>query len=132
MRRSSAARRLIRRAWRDARQARLAVTLRDAYLADDGFALAEVLGPAVCVVVDGGDDTAATALGIPAALTLLRRSLGAPAGLRLDVRPVNGRPGLLASRGGGAVAVVIPDGRRGAVAHVWVVIDPGKLARWTV
>ncbi|MGN7799004.1 hypothetical protein [Leifsonia sp. 22587] len=69
-------------------------------------------------------------MGITAAVTLLRVALGAPAGLRLDLRSVNGRPGLLASRDGRPTAVVVVEGRRGLVEGVWLVTDAGKLRHW--
>ena len=108
---------------------------RDAYRADDPVALARLLGPDVCVVVDTGGVAGAAhgpACGITAALTLLRVALGSPATLRLQLRSVNGRPGLLAPRDGRLVAVIVVDGRAAAVDHVWVVTNPEKLATWSL
>jgi len=133
MRRSSAARRRGRRARRDA-GGELAAGFRDAFGADDPIALARLLAPDVCVVVDTGGLAGAAqgpAVGTTAALTLLRVALGAPDALRLDVRSVNGRAGLLASRSGRPVAVVAFDGDADGMAHVWVVTNPAKLDGWS-
>ncbi|WP_374009210.1 hypothetical protein [Leifsonia sp. LS-T14] len=117
----------------DARDGALARAFRDAYRTDDPLALARLLGPDVCVVVDTGGVAGAAhgpASGTTAALTLLRVALGAPATLRLELRSVNGRPGLLALREGRLVAVIVVEGRAAAVDHVWVVTNPEKLATW--
>ena len=133
MRSSRGARRRSGRARHDGGDAALARAFRDAYRADDPVALAHLLGPDACVVVDTGGVAGAAhgpASGITAALTLLRVALGAPATLRLQVRSVNGRPGLLASRDDRLVAVMALEGRAAAVGHVWVVTNPEKLASW--
>jgi len=112
----------------------VARAFRDAYRADDPVALARLLGPDVCVVVDTGGVAGAAhgpACGTTAALTLLRVVLGSPATLRLQLRSVNGRPGLLAQRDGRLVAVIVVDGRAAAIDHVWVVTNPEKLATWS-
>ncbi|WP_285115090.1 hypothetical protein [Leifsonia sp. fls2-241-R2A-40a] len=129
---------------RDRGRAALVRGFRDAYLADDAWTLARLLGGGVCVVVDTGagceeqgrpgeraGGPPASVPGIAAALTLLRRTLGDPASLRLELRAVNGGPGLLAFRAGRAVAVVALSGRPGAVDHVWVVANPAKLTEWS-
>lgn len=111
----------------------LARAFRDAYRTDDPVALARLLGPDVCVVVDTGGVAGAAhgpTSGTTAALTLLRVALGSPATLRLQLRSVNGRPGLLATRDGRLLAVIVVDGRAAAVDHVWVVTNPEKLATW--
>ncbi|MEV8213287.1 hypothetical protein [Leifsonia sp. NPDC077715] len=133
MRRSSAASRRGRRARRDAGAER-AVAVSDAYKADDPIALARLLASDVCVVVDTGGVAGAAqgpAIGTTAALTLLRVALGAPRGLRFDVRSVNGRPGLLATRGGRPVAVLAFDGAIDGIEHIWVVTNPTKLEHWS-
>ena len=133
MRRSNAARRRGRRARRDA-GAEFAGAFRDAYRADEPIALARLLAPDVCVVVDTGGVAGAAqgpAVGTTAALTLLRVALGAPAALRLDVRSVNGRAGLLATRAGRPVAVLAFDGDVDGIEQVWVVTNPAKLDRWS-
>jgi len=113
--------------------AALAASLRGAYLADDPAAVARVLGPDVRVVVDDGGAGATplpVAVGVASGMALLRGVLGEPALLRLEVRPMNGRSGLVASRDGAVVAVVVPTGAAGAVGHLWVVADPRKLGHW--
>jgi RNA polymerase sigma-70 factor (ECF subfamily) len=70
------------------------------------------------------------AVGVASGLTLLHGLLGDPASLGLDVRPMNGRSGLVASCDGRVFAVVVADGVAGAVDHLWVVADPEKLHRW--
>ena len=130
---SAGARRLSGRVRRNGGGAALARAFRDAYRYDDPVALARLLGPDVCVVVDTGGVAGAAhgpASGITAALTLLRVALGAPTTLRLQVCSVNGRPGLLAARDGRLVAVIALDGRATAVRHVWVVTNPEKLSTW--
>lgn len=124
------------RARRDAEAAvaatALTALLRDAYLAGDGAALARLLGPDVHLVVDRGGGGAAlpVAAGPACAVALLRCVLGEPSTLRLEARPMNGRSGLVASRGGQVVAVAVPSGTAGAVDHLWVVADPAKLQHW--
>jgi len=133
MRRSNAVRRRGRRARRDA-GAEHAAAFRDAYRADDPIALARLLAPDVCVVVDTGGLAGAApgpAVGTTAALTLLRVALGTPGALRLDIRSVNGRAGLLAERAGRPVAVLAFDGDADGIEHVWVVTNPAKLDRWS-
>ncbi|WP_157780414.1 hypothetical protein [Leifsonia xyli] len=133
MRRSNAVRRRGRRARRDAGAER-AAAFRDAYRADDPIALARLLAPDVCVVVDTGGVAGAAqgpAVGTTAALTLLRVALGAPGALRLDIRSVNGRAGVLATRAGRPVAVLAFDGDADGIGHVWVVTNPVKLDRWS-
>lgn len=124
-----------RRVRRDRGRAALAAGFRDAYLADDAVLLARLLGPGVCVVVDSGEAECgpphASGGGIAAALTSLRRALGDPSSLRFEVRSVNGGPGLVASRSGVTVAVIVLAGRAGAVEDVWVVSNPDKLDGWS-
>lgn len=132
-RRPSRARRGRARHEAEAVAAATAVTtsLRNAYLAGDAPALGRLLGPDVHVVVDrGGDASLPVAVGVASGLTLLHGPLGDAPSLRLDVRPMNGRSGLVASRDGRVFAVVVADGVVGAVDHLWVVADPEKLRRW--
>ncbi|MFF9564718.1 hypothetical protein ACF1AJ_15340 [Leifsonia sp. NPDC014704] len=111
--------------------AALTAALRDAYLAGDAPAVGRLLGPDVHVVVDrGGDASLPVAIDFASGLTLLHGLLGDPASLGLDVRPMNGRSGLVASRDGRVFAVVVADGAVGAVDHLWIVADPEKLRRW--
>ncbi|MDR6611122.1 hypothetical protein [Leifsonia sp. 1010] len=111
--------------------AALTTALRDAYLAGDASALAGVLGLEVHLVVDhGGTASPPVAVGIASCLPLLHGLLGDAASLRLDVRPMNGRSGLVASRDGRVFAVMVPHGAVGAVDHLWIVADPEKLRRW--
>ncbi|MGO4535689.1 hypothetical protein [Leifsonia sp. 2MCAF36] len=133
MRRSPGVKWQTRRARRDGGDAGLAAAFRDAYRTADSLALARVLGPDVCVVVDTGGMAGAAqgpASGITAALTLLRVALGAPETLKLQLCSVNGRPGLRATRDERLVAVIALEGRSTAVGHVWVVTNPEKLASW--
>jgi RNA polymerase sigma-70 factor (ECF subfamily) len=130
MRRSSGAARR-RRPARHERGRALAEAFRDAY--GDPIELARLLAADVRVVVDTGGIAGAAqgpAVGTTAALTLLRVALGAPAAVRLDVRPVNGAPGLLATRDGVVVAVVALEGDADGIAHVWAVTNPAKLRGW--
>ena len=134
MRRSPGARPRRGRVGPDGGDAALAAVFRDAYRSGDPLVLARLLGPQVCVVVDTGGLAGAArgpADGITAALTLLRVTLGAPATLRLQLRSVNGRPGLLALRDGRVLAVIALEGRPTAVDCVWVVTNPEKLTSWT-
>ena len=133
MRRSPGARRRRGRVRHDGGDAALASVFGDAYRSGDPLVLARLLGPQVCVVVDTGGMAGAArgpADGITAALTLLRVTLGAPATLRLQLRSVNGRPGLLALRDGRVLAVIAVEGRAAAVDCVWVVTNPEKLTSW--
>lgn len=133
MRRSRAARRRGLRVRRDADAGRLAAAFRDAYLSGDPSQLARVLDPDVRVIVDSGGVTGRAhgpADGLTAALTLLALTLGAPEGLRLELRSVNGRPGLRATRQERVVAVIALDGAAGVLDRVWLVTNPAKLARW--
>jgi hypothetical protein len=134
MRRSPGARRRRGRVRPDSGDAALAAVFRDAYRNDDPLVLARLLGPGVCVVVDTGGLAGAArgpAEGVTASLTLLRITLGAPATLRLHLRSVNGRPGLLAVRDGRVLAVLALEGRPTAVDCVWVVTNPEKLTSWS-
>ena len=133
MRRSNARRRRGRRARHDG-GAELATAFRDAYAADEPIALARLLSPEVCVVVDTGGVAGAAhgpALGTTAALTLLRVALGSSAALRLDVRSVNGRAGLLATRAGRPAAVLAFEGGAEGIEQVWIVTNPAKLDGWS-
>src|SRR5690348_7537673 len=119
-----------RRRWHDERAlARLVAGFRDAYAADDVAALARLLGPWTSLVVDVGESATPLppALGVLAVIAGLRAVLGPADALRLEARSVNGGPGLLATRCGDPVAVVVLRGRVGAVTDVWVVADPCKL-----
>ncbi|MDN4614056.1 hypothetical protein P5G50_06265 [Leifsonia sp. F6_8S_P_1B] len=122
-----------RRRWHDELAlARLVAGFRDAYAMEDLAALARILGPWVRIAVDAGEQATAPppALGVIAVIGLLHQVLGPPGDLTLEVRSVNGGPGLLVTRCGDPVAVVVLRGRVGAVTDLWVVADPGKLLRW--
>lgn len=133
MRAGGCAHRRRRRRRHDERaRARLIAGFRDAYAAGDAGALARVLGPWARIVVDtgGAAPAAPPAVGVLAVIGRLSDVLGPADGLTLEVRSVNGGPGLLAVRCGAPVAVVVLRGRVGAVTDVWVVADPCKLQRW--
>ena len=51
--------------------------------------------------------------------------------LRLDVRSVNGRAGLLATRAGRPAAVLAFEGGAEGIEQVWIVTNPAKLDGWS-
>ncbi|WP_329280446.1 RNA polymerase sigma factor SigJ [Streptomyces sp. NBC_00691] len=131
-----------RRRVRDARapelptglQARVIKDFKQAWEAQDIAALVGLLNPDATVVVDGGGLVGAALRPITGAAEIARYIVAigdmAP-GTTLQVRTVNGRPGLVARRGGTTVTVAAFGLAGDRITHIWAVRNPEKLQPWT-
>ncbi|MFB7409134.1 RNA polymerase sigma factor SigJ [Streptomyces sp. NPDC056202] len=115
-------------------QARVIKDFKQAWEAQDIAALVGLLNPDATVVVDGGGLVGAALRPITGAGEIARYIVAigdmAP-GMTLEVRSVNGRPGLVARRGGTTVTVAAFGFEGDRITHIWAVRNPEKLQPWT-
>ncbi|MFD9045977.1 RNA polymerase sigma factor SigJ [Streptomyces zaomyceticus] len=115
-------------------QARVIKDFKQAWEAQDIAALVGLLNPDATMIADGGGMVGATLHPITGAGEIARyiAAIGDMApGTTLLLRSVNGRPGLVAQRGGTTVTVAafaLADDR---ITHIWAVRNPEKLGPWT-
>ncbi|MFB7539049.1 RNA polymerase sigma factor SigJ [Streptomyces zaomyceticus] len=115
-------------------QARVIKDFKQAWEAQDIAALVGLLNPDATMIADGGGMVGATLHPITGAGEIARyiAAIGDMApGMTLLLRSVNGRPGLVAQRGGTTVTVAafaLADDR---ITHIWAVRNPEKLGPWT-
>lgn len=135
---ASSARRRVREGRRrevdPADHARVVAAFQDAWRKGDPDSLLPLLDPAVAAVADGGGRvTAPTApvLGAADVAALLVGVYTRVPDLTVEVADVNGRAGLVAKDGAGAVTAVIAVATAGdRVRHLWVMRNPDKLTAW--
>ncbi|MGW1927435.1 sigma factor-like helix-turn-helix DNA-binding protein, partial [Streptomyces massasporeus] len=113
-------------------QARVIRDFKQAWEAQDIAALVGLLNPDATVVVDGGGLVGAALRPITGAGEIARYIVAigdmAP-GMTLEVRSVNGRPGLVARRGGTTVTVAAFGLADGRITHIWAVRNPETARR---
>lgn len=115
-------------------QARVIRDFKQAWEAQDIAALVGLLNPDATMIADGGGLVGATLRPITGAGEIARyiAAIGDMVpGMTLLLRSVNGRPGLVAQRGGTTVTVAafaLADDR---ITHIWAVRNPEKLGPWT-
>jgi RNA polymerase sigma factor (sigma-70 family) len=133
---ASSARRRVRTAPAPAADRRPDVVrdFRRAWEAGDIGALVDLLDPGAVVVADGGGVVSSAVRPIEGAGRVARYLVELAArvpAMALVERTVNGRPGLVALRGGEPVAVAAVEVAGGRVARIWAVRNPAKLRAWT-
>jgi RNA polymerase sigma factor (sigma-70 family) len=104
-----------------------------AWEAGDIERLVGILDPDATVVADGGGLASAVRRPIEGGERVARYAVdltGRIPALTLEETTVNGRPGLLARRGGAVVAVIAFEVAGDSVRRIWAVRNPEKLHRW--
>ncbi|WP_051709358.1 RNA polymerase sigma factor SigJ [Streptomyces sp. NRRL S-350] len=115
-------------------QAGVVRAFKEAWEAKDLASLMSLLDPDATVIADGGGLVGALLHPLSGSERIARAHLDSDRfgpGLTLLERTVNGRPGLVAQRGGVTDTVFafrIADDR---ITHIWVVRNPEKLRPWT-
>jgi len=133
---SSARRRVADARPEEVPEPRRAGVVRDfkrAWEAKDVGALVALLDPGARAVGDGGGAVSAVTHPVTGAEQVARYAveLIARVDLVLEERTVNGRPGLVARRGGVVVAVLAFEVAGGRITHIWAMRNPDKLRAWT-
>ncbi|WP_091489544.1 sigma-70 family RNA polymerase sigma factor family protein [Microbacterium pygmaeum] len=101
----------------------------------DTALIARLLTADVDAVVDtGGAVPSAShqADGVVAVPDLILAILARYAGVTLEERAVNGEPGILLRDDHAVVGVVMVGSKQDAIAHIWIVLNPAKIARFDV
>ncbi|WP_052852149.1 RNA polymerase sigma factor SigJ [Streptomyces avicenniae] len=118
-----------------ARRAAVVREFKEAWTAGDVAALVGLLDPGATATGDGGgfapSEPRPLVGGERVAQALVALLAGAPPGLTLRERAVNGRPGLAAQLDGVTVMVMALDVVGARIRHVWAVLNPEKLRAWT-
>jgi RNA polymerase sigma-70 factor (ECF subfamily) len=113
-------------------QARVIKDFKQAWEAKGINALLTLLDPDATAAGDGGGLTRAELLPVEGAEQIARFFAGrARPGLTILERTVNGQPGLVAQLDGATMAVYAFDVAGGRIKHIWAILNPGKLRRWT-
>ena len=117
-----------------ARQAALIKEFQQAWKAKDIAALVGLLDPGAVMTTDGGGLAGANARPVEGGERIaqyLAHFVDRAPGLALEVRTVNGQPGLVARHAGATVSVAAfaftGDGR---ISDIWTVRNPEKLTAW--
>lgn len=116
------------------RQASVLREFKEAWQSSDIEALVGLLDPGATMVADGGGLVGAVRRpveGGAAIAAYLTQIAALSPGLTLLERTVNGRPGLVAQRGGATVTVAAFHLAEGRITHIWAVRNPLKLHPWT-
>ncbi|WP_328943849.1 RNA polymerase sigma factor SigJ [Streptomyces sp. NBC_00250] len=114
-------------------QARVIKDFKQAWETQDIAALVGLLNPDATMVADGGGLVGAALRPIVGAGEIARYIVGIGdqvPGMKLLVRSVNGRPGLVAQRGGATVTVAAFGLAGDRITHIWAVRNPEKLQPW--
>ncbi|WP_250034665.1 siderophore-interacting protein [Paractinoplanes maris] len=107
--------------------------LAGACAAADPAAIELLLAPGVVAVCDGGGQVPAPPEPVRGAAEVALLLAGLFAGLLLTVSMVNGGPGIVGRRDDGSpVAVLVATGSAREIGALWIVLNPGKLHRWTL
>lgn len=117
------------------RQAGVIRDFKQAWEAKDIASLVGLLDPDATMVADGGGLVGAVLHPVAGSELIARYivEIGRMApGLTLLERSVNGRPGLVAQRGGVTVTVAAFGLADDRITHIWAVRNPEKLRPWTV
>jgi RNA polymerase sigma-70 factor (ECF subfamily) len=107
--------------------------LRSAWEANDIEALVGILDPDAVMFADGGGVVSAALRPIHGADAVARYFVTIASiadGLRLHERTVNGRPGLVAERGGVTITVAAFESTGERITRIWTVRNPDKLRLW--
>ncbi|TYB37738.1 sigma-70 family RNA polymerase sigma factor [Micromonospora sp. AP08] len=135
---ATSARRRVRAARPDpipaARRAGVVRAFKLAWEARDIDALIGLLAPDATATGDGGGLVTAALHPVEGAEQVARFFADRPAaapGMTLVERTVNGQPGLVAQRDGVTVSVMAFAVTGDRIAHIWAVLNPGKLHAWT-
>lgn len=107
---------------------------KQAWEAKDIAALVGLLDPDATMIADGGGRVGAVLHPVAGSERIARYivEIGSRApGMTLLERSVNGRPGLVAQRGGVTVTVAAFGLADGRITHIWAVRNPEKLRPWT-
>ena len=117
-----------------ARQASIVRDFKAAWEARDIAALIGLLDPDATATGDGGGLVRASLQPIEGGERVARYlaglPVGAPGGVRLLERTVNGQPGLVAQQDGEVVAVYAFEIAGDRIKRFWAVLNPGKLRPW--
>ncbi|MCX4981905.1 RNA polymerase sigma factor SigJ [Streptomyces sp. NBC_00572] len=114
-------------------QARVIKDFKQAWETQDIAALVGLLNPDATMVADGGGLVGATLRPIVGAGEIARYIVGIGdqvPDMKLLVRSVNGRPGLVAQLGGATVTVAAFGLAGDRITHIWAVRNPEKLQPW--
>ncbi|HEX2057139.1 MAG TPA: nuclear transport factor 2 family protein [Actinomycetota bacterium] len=105
----------------------------DACRKGDVGALTELLAEDAVLHADGGAETRAARVPVEGAARVARFLVNVaaktPAGVRVSVENVNGRPGILVRDGGAAVAAIVVETGGDRIDRVYAIAAPSKLAR---
>ncbi|RPF29897.1 RNA polymerase sigma-70 factor (ECF subfamily) [Streptomyces sp. Ag109_G2-6] len=115
-------------------QAALLRDFKEAWQSSDIRALVTLLDPDATMAADGGglvSTVRRTIEGSRDIAAYLMHIAALSPGLTLLQRTVNGRPGLVAQRGGVTVTVAAFHLTEGRITHIWAVRNPEKLHPWT-
>lgn len=116
-----------------ARQADVVRGFKEAWEAKDIGALIALLDPASAMVADGGGLAGAALRPVEGGERIARYLVGMAQmvpELRILVRTVNGRPGLVATHDGVAVTVAAFEVEDDRITRIWAVRNPEKLRHW--
>lgn len=104
--------------------------LRVACESGDATALAPLLAPDVCALVDTAGDVIAPTRPLRGPAEVAAALVELCAGASLVEHRVNGAPALVARRGTHVVGVVSVELRARTIWRLWVTRSPQKLQRW--
>lgn len=115
-----------------AERAGIVRAFKRAWEAKDVDALVGLLAPDATATGDGGGLVRAAPHPVEGAEQVARffAALAGAPDLVLQERAVNGRPGLVARRGGVAVSVLAFDVAGDRIKRIWAVLNPDKLRAW--
>jgi RNA polymerase sigma-70 factor, ECF subfamily len=116
-----------------ARQASIVRAFKQAWEAKDIEALIALLDPGATATGDGGGLVRAELRPVEGAGQIARYLCGIPrrAGLVILERTVNGQAGLVAQADGTVIAVYAFEVAGDRIKHIWTVLNPDKLSRFT-
>ncbi len=121
-------------AQRSTQKADIVRGFKEAWEARDIDALIGLLDPGATAIADGGGLVSALLRPIEGGVEVARAFVdlaGKAPDLTIEVRTVNGQPGLVAQQAGVTVAVVAFDIAGDRIKNIWAVRNPEKLRPWT-
>ncbi len=108
---------------------------KEAWAAQDIVALMGLLDPDAIATADGGGVVSAELSPIAGAKAIAQHYVDfaskAPDDVKILVRTVNGRPGLIAQQDGVTLTVFAFDLAADRIKHIWAVRNPEKLRQWS-